>query len=104
MATVMWLSISPALIHSAWHLQVPLYERIALYSVADVAVVTATRDGMNLVPYEFMVCRQGMEVRRRSVAQTQMSDNKKLAVLDLHPGALHIDPHTDTCTHIHAGY
>jgi hypothetical protein len=24
-----------------------------------VAVVTATRDGMNLVPYEYVVCRQG---------------------------------------------
>jgi trehalose 6-phosphate synthase/phosphatase len=37
---------------------VPLYERCALYSVADVAVVTATRDGMNLAPYEYIVCRQ----------------------------------------------
>ena len=41
---------------------VPLYERIALYSVADVAVVAATRDGMNLVPYEYIVCRQGQPV------------------------------------------
>lgn len=30
----------------------PLHERIALYSIADCAVVTCTRDGMNLVPYE----------------------------------------------------
>lgn len=37
----------------------PLYERVALYSIADVAVVTATRDGMNLMPYEYIVCRQG---------------------------------------------
>ena len=43
---------------------VPLYERIALYSVADVAVVTATRDGMNLVPYEYIVSRQGAAVPR----------------------------------------
>ena len=41
---------------------VPLYEKIALYSVADVAVVAATRDGMNLVPYEYIVCREGPEV------------------------------------------
>ena len=41
---------------------VPLYEKIALYSVADVAIVTATRDGMNLVPYEYIVCREGPEV------------------------------------------
>lgn len=44
---------------------VPMYEKIALYSVADVAVVTATRDGMNLVPYEYIVCREGPEVRPR---------------------------------------
>lgn len=37
----------------------PLHERMAFYSIADCAVVTATRDGMNLVPYEYVVCRQG---------------------------------------------
>lgn len=41
---------------------VSLYEKIALYSIADVAVVTATRDGMNLVPYEYIVCRQAAPV------------------------------------------
>ena len=38
---------------------VPHYERIALYSIADCSIVTATRDGMNLMPYEYIVCRQG---------------------------------------------
>ncbi|GBF93527.1 hypothetical protein Rsub_06660 [Raphidocelis subcapitata] len=38
---------------------VPLHERIAFLAAADAAVVTATRDGMNLVPYEYVVCRQG---------------------------------------------
>jgi len=47
---------------------VPLYERIALYSIADVAVVTATRDGMNLMPYEYIVCRQGAAVDASAVA------------------------------------
>ena len=37
----------------------PLYERVALYAAADVVVVTATRDGMNLTPYEYVACRQG---------------------------------------------
>lgn len=41
---------------------VPLHEKIAMYSIADCAVVTATRDGMNLVPYEYIVCRQGVPV------------------------------------------
>ena len=36
---------------------VPLHERIAFLSAADVVVVTATRDGRNLVPYEYVVCR-----------------------------------------------
>ena len=40
---------------------VGVHERIALYSVADVSVVTATRDGMNLAPYEYITCRQGPE-------------------------------------------
>jgi len=37
---------------------VPLHEKIALLSVATCCVVTATRDGMNLLPYEYIVCRQ----------------------------------------------
>jgi trehalose 6-phosphate synthase/phosphatase len=36
-----------------------LDERIALMSHADCVVVTATRDGMNLLPYEYITCRQG---------------------------------------------
>ncbi|MEW5315842.1 MAG: hypothetical protein WDW38_007244 [Sanguina aurantia] len=35
---------------------VPLHERMAFYSLADVAVLTATRDGFNLVPYEYIMC------------------------------------------------
>uniref|UniRef100_A0A5B6ZBG0 alpha,alpha-trehalose-phosphate synthase (UDP-forming) n=1 Tax=Davidia involucrata TaxID=16924 RepID=A0A5B6ZBG0_DAVIN len=35
-------------------------ERIAYYSVAECVVVTAVRDGMNLTPYEYIVCRQGI--------------------------------------------
>mmetsp|Transcript_47255 Transcript_47255/g.120542 ORF Transcript_47255/g.120542 Transcript_47255/m.120542 type:complete len:875 (-) Transcript_47255:80-2704(-) len=38
---------------------VPLYEKIAYYSVAQCVVVTALRDGMNLAPYEYVVSRQG---------------------------------------------
>ena len=36
---------------------VPLHERIAFYSIAHVAVVTATRDGMNLARCVFAACR-----------------------------------------------
>lgn len=40
----------------------PLYERMALFSISEVAVVTCTRDGMNLLPYEVrgtVVCGRG---------------------------------------------
>lgn len=39
---------------------VSLSERTAYYSVAECVVVTAVRDGMNLTPYEYVVCRQGI--------------------------------------------
>ncbi|KAF6173349.1 hypothetical protein GIB67_027044 [Kingdonia uniflora] len=35
-------------------------ERMAFYSIAECVVVSAVRDGMNLTPYEYIVCRQGV--------------------------------------------
>ncbi|TQD72979.1 hypothetical protein C1H46_041494 [Malus baccata] len=35
------------------------YERIAYYVVAECCLVTAVRDGMNLIPYEYIIGRQG---------------------------------------------
>ncbi|XP_023736189.1 probable alpha,alpha-trehalose-phosphate synthase [UDP-forming] 7 [Lactuca sativa] len=35
-------------------------ERVAYYSIAECVVVTAVRDGMNLTPYEYIVCREGI--------------------------------------------
>ncbi|XP_074302761.1 putative alpha,alpha-trehalose-phosphate synthase [UDP-forming] 7 [Silene latifolia] len=37
-----------------------LSERVAYYTAAECVVVTAVRDGMNLTPYEYIVCRQGV--------------------------------------------
>lgn len=37
------------------------YERIAYYAIAECCLVTAVRDGMNLIPYEYVICRQGTE-------------------------------------------
>ncbi|KAK1556544.1 hypothetical protein Q3G72_007182 [Acer saccharum] len=39
---------------------VSLSERAAYYTIAECVVVTAVRDGMNLTPYEYVVCRQGV--------------------------------------------
>ncbi|CAH8354409.1 unnamed protein product [Eruca vesicaria subsp. sativa] len=39
---------------------VSINEIIAYYHIAECVVVTAVRDGMNLTPYEYIVCRQGL--------------------------------------------
>ncbi|XP_020090067.1 probable alpha,alpha-trehalose-phosphate synthase [UDP-forming] 9 isoform X2 [Ananas comosus] len=35
------------------------YEKVAFYAVAECCIVNAVRDGMNLIPYEYIVCREG---------------------------------------------
>ncbi|WOK91430.1 putative alpha,alpha-trehalose-phosphate synthase [Canna indica] len=42
------------------HRPVSLVERITFYTIAECVVVTAVRDGMNLTPYEYIVCRQAI--------------------------------------------
>ncbi|KAA8542649.1 hypothetical protein F0562_023852 [Nyssa sinensis] len=37
----------------------PLNEKAAYYALADCCIVNALRDGMNLIPYKYIVCRQG---------------------------------------------
>ncbi|XP_068309280.1 probable alpha,alpha-trehalose-phosphate synthase [UDP-forming] 9 [Pyrus communis] len=37
----------------------PFHEKAAYYSLAECCIVNAVRDGMNLVPYEYIICRQG---------------------------------------------
>lgn len=40
------------------HRSVDFDELIALYAVSDVCLVSSTRDGMNLVSYEYIACQQ----------------------------------------------
>jgi trehalose 6-phosphate synthase len=40
------------------HRSVPFTELTALYSVADVCLLTSTRDGMNLVSFEYVACQE----------------------------------------------
>lgn len=39
------------------HRSVPFNELTALYSVADACLLTSTRDGMNLVSFEYVACQ-----------------------------------------------
>ncbi|KAH9776089.1 putative alpha/alpha-trehalose-phosphate synthase 9 [Citrus sinensis] len=38
---------------------VPLHEKTAYYALAECCIVNAVRDGMNLMPYKYTICRQG---------------------------------------------
>lgn len=40
------------------HKSIPFQELISLYSISDVCLVSSTRDGMNLVSYEYISCQQ----------------------------------------------
>ncbi|CAB4433291.1 unnamed protein product [Rhizophagus irregularis] len=40
------------------HKSIPFEELVALYSVSDACLVSSTRDGMNLVSYEYVSCQQ----------------------------------------------
>lgn len=44
----------------------PSYEKIAYYVAGDCCIVNSLRDGMNLIPYEYVVCRQGTVKMDRS--------------------------------------
>ncbi|KAK7454619.1 Trehalose-6-P synthase/phosphatase complex synthase subunit [Stygiomarasmius scandens] len=43
------------------HKSLPFDELCALYAVSDVCLVTSTRDGMNLVSYEYIACQQAKQ-------------------------------------------
>ncbi|XP_021725865.1 probable alpha,alpha-trehalose-phosphate synthase [UDP-forming] 7 [Chenopodium quinoa] len=58
---------------------VSLSERAAYYTVAECVVVTAVRDGMNLTPYEYIVCRQG--VSESSSGSSSSSPKKSMLVV-----------------------
>ncbi|KAG8490111.1 hypothetical protein CXB51_015837 [Gossypium anomalum] len=53
---------------------ISLAERVAYYTIAECVVVTAVRDGMNLTPYEYIACRQGVS---ESVSSSESNGPKK---------------------------
>ncbi|ANM60416.1 trehalose phosphate synthase [Arabidopsis thaliana] len=46
---------------------VPRFEKSAYYALAECCIVNAVRDGMNLVPYKYTVCRQGTPSMNKSL-------------------------------------
>ncbi|KAJ7943616.1 Trehalose-6-phosphate synthase [Quillaja saponaria] len=58
---------------------VPRFEKSAYYAVAECCIVNAVRDGMNLVPYKYIVCRQGTP--KLDVAVGRKTDSPKTSML-----------------------
>ncbi|CAL0331507.1 unnamed protein product [Lupinus luteus] len=58
---------------------VPRFEKSAYYAVAECCIVNAVRDGMNLVPYKYIVCRQGTAQMDKALGRT--SDSPRTGML-----------------------
>lgn len=57
------------------------YERIAYYVIAECCLVTAVRDGMNLIPYEYIICRQGNEKLDETLGLNPEAPKKSMLVV-----------------------
>ncbi|KAG4984523.1 Alpha,alpha-trehalose-phosphate synthase [UDP-forming] 5 [Glycine soja] len=57
------------------------YERIAYYVIAECCLVTAVRDGMNLIPYEYIICRQGNEKIDEILGTDPLTQKKSMLVV-----------------------
>lgn len=57
------------------------YERIAYYVIAECCLVTAVRDGMNLIPYEYIICRQGTDKLDGTLGLNPSAPKKSMLVV-----------------------
>ncbi|KAK1425471.1 hypothetical protein QVD17_20823 [Tagetes erecta] len=57
------------------------YERVAYYVAAECCLVTAVRDGMNLIPYEYVISRQGNERLDKVLGLESSAPKKSMLVV-----------------------
>ncbi|KAF3332087.1 alpha,alpha-trehalose-phosphate synthase [Carex littledalei] len=57
------------------------YERMAYYVVAECCLVTAVRDGMNLIPYEYIIAREGNDRLDRVLGLKKCASKKSMLVV-----------------------
>ncbi|CDP13064.1 unnamed protein product [Coffea canephora] len=57
------------------------YERISYYVIAECCLVTAVRDGMNLIPYEYIISRQGNEKLDETLGMNPSTPKKSMLVV-----------------------
>ena len=56
-------------------------EKAAFYAIAECCIVNAVRDGMNLVPYMYTVCRQGSPVFDKALGVDGDAEQPKKSVI-----------------------
>jgi trehalose 6-phosphate synthase/phosphatase len=57
------------------------YEKSAYYALAECCIVNAVRDGMNLVPYKYLVCRQGTPIMDEAMGVKSDSPRTSMLVV-----------------------
>ncbi|XP_073526422.1 uncharacterized protein [Phyllobates terribilis] len=72
--------------------QIGLSERAMYYSIAECLVVTAVRDGMNLTPYEYIVCRQGVSNSSSDPKKSMLVLSEFIGCSPSLSGAIRINP------------
>ncbi|KAJ8747918.1 hypothetical protein K2173_008213 [Erythroxylum novogranatense] len=60
---------------------ISVYEKTAYYALAECVIVNAVRDGMNLIPYKYIVCRQGTEKMNQTLGVSSDSPHTSTLVV-----------------------
>ncbi|KAG9155640.1 hypothetical protein Leryth_003924 [Lithospermum erythrorhizon] len=54
---------------------------VSYYVIAECCLVTAVRDGMNLIPYEYIICRQGTQHLDNTLGLSPLAPKKSMLVV-----------------------
>lgn len=72
--------------------KVPTYEKVAYYAAADCCVVNPVRDGLNLVPYKYTVCRQWSPALEDSAKKSIIVVSEFIGCSPSLSGAIRVNP------------
>ncbi|MQL79864.1 hypothetical protein Taro_012316 [Colocasia esculenta] len=71
---------------------VPTFEKLAYYAVSECCVVNAVRDGMNLVPYKYTVCREWSPALEGSPKKSVIVVSEFIGCSPSLSGAIRVNP------------
>ncbi|CAL9199941.1 probable alpha,alpha-trehalose-phosphate synthase [UDP-forming] 9 [Musa acuminata AAA Group] len=71
---------------------VPTYEKVAFYAVAECCIVNPVRDGMNLVPYDYTVCRHQSPALVHSPKKSMIVVSEFIGCSPSLSGAIRVNP------------